>query len=169
MQRLKAVKLLVCDVDGVLTDGKILVAENGESKHFCTQDGLAIKLCRMAGIKVAWVSARPSVVTEKRAKELEVDFLVQTQTGKVQAVQKILEELDLTWKSTAFVGDDIVDLAAMSKARCAVAPANACFEARTEAHFVTEHFGGEGAVREVAERILKAQGKWEKLIREIAR
>lgn len=128
-----------------------------------------MRLCQLAGLKVAWVSARPSPVTDKRAKELNIDYVVQTQTGKVSVVQTILEELHLSWYSTAFMGDDIVDLAAMKKARLAVAPANACLEVKTSAHFVTEHFGGEGAVRELVEKILKSQGKWDKIIQDFGR
>ena len=169
IQRLRSVKLLVCDVDGVLTDGKVLISEKGESKQFCIQDGLAMRLCRLAGLKVAWVSARPSPATDKRAKELKIDFVIQTQTSKVSVVQDILEQLQLSWNSTAFIGDDIVDLAAMNKARLAVAPANACLEVKTSAHFVTEHFGGEGAVREMVEKILKSQGKWDKIIKDFGR
>lgn len=152
-----------------MTDGGIYVSEKSETKRFHVQDGLALRCCQMVGLQVAWVSARPSPVTKKRAKELRIDFLVQTPDGKVAAVEKILRKLKLDWDQAAFIGDDILDLAVMAKVGLAAAPANACSEAKALAHLVTRHEGGNGAVRELVEKILKAQGKWEKLVEEIAR
>lgn len=168
-KRLRAVKLLVCDVDGVLTDGTVTITESGESKRFSIRDGMGLRCCQMAGIQVAWVSARPSKVTTRRAKELKTDFIVQTKDGKVPAVEGILAHTGLTWEDTAMIGDDIVDLAALTKVGLAVTPKDGCAEAKALAHIVTRATGGHGAVRELAEKILKAQGKWRSVVETIAR
>ncbi len=167
--KLRNIRLLVCDVDGVLTDGGLYISESGESKRFFVPDGLALRAWQQAGLTVAWVSARPSAVTRRRARELKTDYLIQTKTGKVPAVEKILKKTGFTWAEVAFIGDDLVDLAVMAKAGIAAAPGTACNEARAIAHYVTRAGGGNGAVREVIEKILKAQGKWEMLVAEIAR
>ena len=169
IHRLRKIALLVCDVDGVLTDGKVTIEEQGESKQFSIRDGLALRMCHMAGVHVAWVSARPSPVTQKRARELDIKHLVQTTDGKVPAVEELHAKLDLSWTETAFIGDDVLDLAALEKAGLAATPADGCLEAVKCAHFVTERRGGDGAVRELVEKILKAQGKWDKLMRKLAR
>ena len=161
--RLKRIKLLLCDVDGVLTEGSVFIGgAGGESKQFNTQDGLGIILLRRAGLKTGWVSARPSAVTTLRARELKIDFLVQQKdrTGKVAAVEKILAREKTGWDEVCFVGDDIVDLGPLRRAGVAVAVANAVREAKAAAHLVTRAAGGRGAVREVVELILKAQEKW---------
>ncbi|MBG87372.1 MAG: hypothetical protein CMO80_10785 [Verrucomicrobiales bacterium] len=167
--KLSQIELLVCDVDGVLTDGGIYILEESELKRFHVTDGLAQRAAQKVGLKIAWVTARPSKVTEKRAKELDTDFLVQTKHGKVPAVDKIRSELGLVWADVCFIGDDLVDLAVMKKVGVAVAPTNGCDEAKALAHYVTEKPGGKGAVRELIEKILKAQGKWGKVVAEIAR
>lgn len=166
--RFKKVRLLVCDVDGVLTDGGIQILEKSEMKRFHVTDGLAQRCCQKMGVKVAWVTARPSAVTKKRAQELDTDFLIQTTKGKVPAVDSIRKKLKLTWDEICFIGDDLVDLAVMQKVGIAIAPATACAEAIDVAHHVTKAGGGNGAVRELVEKILKAQGKWAKVVSQIA-
>jgi 3-deoxy-D-manno-octulosonate 8-phosphate phosphatase (KDO 8-P phosphatase) len=168
-KRLRRIRLLVCDVDGVLTDGGVYISESGESKRFSIRDGMGLRCCQMAGIKTAWVSARPSKVTTRRAKELKTDFIAQTKDGKVPAINKILSRTGFTWDEIAMIGDDIVDLAAMAKVGVAVTPRDGCAEAKNLAHFTTRATGGNGAVRELAEKILKAQGKWSTLVSQIAR
>lgn len=168
-KRLRAVKLLICDVDGVLTDGTVTITETGESKRFSIRDGMGLRCCQQAGIKVAWISARPSKITTRRAKELKTDFIVQTRDGKVPAVEGILAHTGLTWEDAAMIGDDIVDLAALAKVGLAVTPSDGCAEAKELAHIVTRAAGGNGAVRELAEKILKAQGKWRSVVEAIAR
>ena len=161
--RLKAVRLLLCDVDGVLTDGSVFIgAAGGEFKPFNIQDGLGLVLWRRAGLKTGWVSARPSAATELRARELKIDFLIQQKDrfSKVAAVEKLLAREKSSWDEVCFVGDDIVDLGPLQRAGVAVAVANAVREAKAAAHLVTRTAGGHGAVREVVELILKAQKKW---------
>jgi 3-deoxy-D-manno-octulosonate 8-phosphate phosphatase (KDO 8-P phosphatase) len=168
-RRLRAVKLLVCDVDGVLTDGSILITESGEAKRFSIRDGLGLRCCQKAGLKIAWVSARPSKATLRRAKELKTDFIAQTTDGKVPAVEGIHAHTGISWEETAMIGDDLVDLAALKKAGVAVTPKDGCAEAKALAHVVTRATGGNGAVRELAEKILKAQGKWRSVVAAVAR
>src|SRR5208283_455496 len=110
--RLKRIKLLLCDVDGVLTDGSVFIGAEGEFKAFNIRDGLGLVLLRRAGLKTGWVSARPSAATQRRARELKIDFLVEQndRTGKVAAVENLLAQTRLGWKEVCFVGDDIVDL-----------------------------------------------------------
>jgi 3-deoxy-D-manno-octulosonate 8-phosphate phosphatase (KDO 8-P phosphatase) len=161
--RLKRVKLLLCDVDGVLTDGSVFIgAAGGEFKQFNIQDGFGLVLLRRAGLKIGWVSARPSSATALRARELKIHFLIQQKDrlSKVAAVEKLLAREKSGWDEVCFVGDDIVDLGLLQRAGVAVAVANAVREAKATAHLVTRAAGGHGAVREVVELILKAQNKW---------
>jgi 3-deoxy-D-manno-octulosonate 8-phosphate phosphatase (KDO 8-P phosphatase) len=162
------VRLLLCDVDGVLTDGTVTMGDGHEFKRFNIQDGLGLRLLQKQGIRVGWVSARPSPVTRQRADDLKVDFLHQDQGSKVTAVEAILKRAGLRWEETGFVGDDVVDLGALKRAGLAVAVANAIDEAKALAHYVTRAAGGQGAVREIATLILKAQGKWTPLVKEFS-
>lgn len=161
--RLRRIKLLLCDVDGVLTDGSVFIGGATEFKRFNIQDGLGLVLWRRAGLKTGWVSARPSAATKRRARELKIDFLIQQtdRHSKVASVEKILTQTRLSWDEVCFVGDDIVDLGPLRRAGVAVAVANAVREAREAAHLVTRAAGGHGAVREVVEMILKAQDQWD--------
>ena len=159
-------KLLLTDVDGVLTDGSVFITGDGEFKQFHIQDGLGLVLLRRCGIKVGWISARPSLITTRRAEELKIDYLSQDKGSKVAAAEKILTSAGLNWEQVCFVGDDIVDLCLLKRAGVAVAVANAIDEAKALAHYVTEARGGHGAVREVATMILKAQGHWAGLVRD---
>src|ERR1700709_2535460 len=111
-QRAKRIKLFLCDVDGVLTDGSIFIGGEREFKRFNIRDGLGIVLARRAGLKVGWVSARPSLATKLRADELKIDFLVQQtdRTSKTGAIEELLKLEKLSWEDVCFVGDDIVDL-----------------------------------------------------------
>ena len=161
--RLKAVRLFLCDVDGVLTDGSVFVGGAREVKRFNIRDGLGLVFLRQAGIKTGWISSRSSPATELRASELEIDFLVQQKNhlSKVGAVENLLRRTKLGWDAVCYVGDDVVDSGPLQRAGVAVAVANAVREVKTTAHFVTRAAGGYGAVREVVEMILKAQGKWD--------
>jgi len=160
--RLKAVRLFLCDVDGVLTDGSIFIGGEREFKQFNIQDGLGLVLLRRSGVKIGWVSARPSPATKMRAKELKIHFLVQQgdRLGKTGAIEKLLAQEKLSWNDVCFVGDDIVDLGPLKRAGLAVAVANGTSEVKAAAHFTTRAAGGRGAIREVIEMILQAQGKW---------
>ena len=167
--RLRRVKLFLTDVDGVMTDGTVLMGEGVELKRYDIQDGLGIVMLRRNGIRTGWVSARPSAATQARAADLKIDFLAQPTDGKVPAIEQILAQTGLTWSDVCFVGDDVVDLGVFRKAGLAVAVANARSEARAEAHFVTKARGGHGAVREIIEKILKAQGKWQATVEMFAK
>lgn len=166
--RLRNIRLFLCDVDGVLTDGTVFIGASGEMKQFSIQDGLGLRLLQKHGLKVGWISNRPSEATSLRAAELKVDFLIQ-QTGratKVIAAEEVLAKTGLAWKDVCYLGDDVVDLAVLNRAGLAVSVANGIAEVRRAAHYVTRAHGGRGAVREVVEMILKAQDKWKLVLKE---
>ena len=164
--KLKRIKLFLCDVDGVLTDGSVFIGGEREFKRFNIRDGLGLVLARRAGLIVGWVSARPSAATKMRAKELKIDFLIQQgdKLSKTGAVERLLAREKLDWSEVCFVGDDVVDLGPLAKAGLGVAVADARPEVKAAADFVTRAMGGRGAVREAVEMILQAQGKWEPVI-----
>ena len=162
--RLAAIRVLLCDVDGVLTDGSVYIGGEDEVKKFNIQDGFGLVLLRREGLKVGWISSRPSKATAARALELKIDFLEQTKGPKVEAVERLLSDAGLDWSQVCYMGDDLVDLGVLKRAGIGVAVANAVAEAKVVADFVTRNSGGKGAVREVVELILKAQGKWESVV-----
>ena len=168
--RLKRIKLFFCDVDGVLTDGSIFIGGEREFKRFNIRDGLGLVLARRAGLKVGWVSARPSLATKLRAEELKIDFLVQQgdNISKTAAIEQLLAQERLNWNDVCFVGDDIIDLGPLTRAGFAVAVGDGVAEAKAAAHFTTRAAGGRGAVREAVEMILKAQGKWQLFLKHYA-
>ena len=158
--RLRRVKLFLTDVDGVMTDGTVIMGPGLELKRYDIQDGLGLVMLRRNGIKVGWVSAPPSAATRARGEDLKNDFLAHPTEGKVAAVEQILAQCGLTWSEACFVGDDVVDIGVFRRVGLAVAVANARPEARAAAHVITRATGGHGAVREITDQILKAQGKW---------
>jgi 3-deoxy-D-manno-octulosonate 8-phosphate phosphatase (KDO 8-P phosphatase) len=164
--RLERIKLFLCDVDGVLTDGSIFIGGEREFKRFNIRDGLGLVLARRAGLKIGWVSARPSAATKMRAKELKIDFLVQQgdKLSKTGAVERLLAREKLDWSEVCFIGDDVVDLGPLARAGLGMAVADARPEAKAAAGFITRAAGGRGAVREAVEMILQAQGKWKPII-----
>lgn len=165
-KRLRGVRLLLTDVDGVMTDGSIYITPEGEIKQFGIQDGLGLVILRRHGVKVGWISARPSPVTTRRAEELKIDFLVQRKGSKVAAAEETMAACGLSWGEVCFVGDDVVDLCLLKRAGVGVAVANGIDEVKQMAHYTTRAAGGHGAVREVVTMILKAQGKWDEILRE---
>lgn len=164
LPRLRRVHLFLCDVDGVLTDGAVWMGRDGETKRFNIRDGLALRILQRCGIKVGWVSRRPSKATQERALDLKIDFLVQSDSGKVEAVEGILQKTGLKWDDLCFVGDDIVDICVLKRAGLAVVVADGTADTRAHAHYVTRASGGHGAVREIIELILKAQDKWKDVL-----
>jgi 3-deoxy-D-manno-octulosonate 8-phosphate phosphatase (KDO 8-P phosphatase) len=148
-----------------MTDGSVFITSDGEFKQFNIQDGLGLVLLRKCGIKVGWISARPSIITTRRAEELHIDYLSQEKESKVAAAENILAKEGLNWAEVCFVGDDVVDLCLLKRAGVAVAVSNAIDEAKDLAHYVTAARGGHGAVREIVTMILKAQGKWTEVVR----
>jgi 3-deoxy-D-manno-octulosonate 8-phosphate phosphatase (KDO 8-P phosphatase) len=165
--RLKRIKLFLCDVDGVLTDGSIFIGGEREFKRFNIRDGLGIVVARRAGLKVGWVSARPSLATKLRADELKIDFLVQQgdAISKTAAIEALLAQEKLNWNEICFVGDDIIDLGPLTRAGFAVAVGDGVAEAKAAAHYTTKAAGGRGAVREAIELILRAQGHWQTFVK----
>ena len=164
-ERLASVRLFLCDVDGILTDTSVWMGSQDELKRFNIQDGLGLRLIQREGIKVGWVSNRPSFATTQRANDLKIDFLVQAHDGnKVAAVERILAETKVSWQELCFMGDDIVDLGVLKRAGLAASVPHALAEVKELSHYITRREAGDGAVREVIDMILKAQGRWDKLI-----
>jgi 3-deoxy-D-manno-octulosonate 8-phosphate phosphatase (KDO 8-P phosphatase) len=161
---LRRVRLLLCDVDGVLTDGAVLVGGAKEIKRFNIRDGLGLVMLRRQGLKVGWISHRPSGATTRRARELKIDFLRQEKGSKVCVVESLLAQTGSRWDEVCYIGDDVIDLGVLERAGVAVTVANGVAEARAAADYVTRARGGHGAVREVVELILKAQNKWEGIV-----
>ncbi len=163
--RARAVRLLVLDVDGVLTDGRMLLSERGdELKAFHSHDGLAIGLAQRAGLRVALMTGEKSAVAQARAARLGVEDVVLGARRKGEALADLAARYDLPLSQVAFMGDDLLDVPALERAGLALAPANAVPEARAAAHRVTRAAGGAGAVREGVEWILRAQGRWREVV-----
>ncbi|MCU0913366.1 MAG: HAD-IIIA family hydrolase [Planctomycetes bacterium] len=157
--------MLVLDVDGVLTDGRIITHHDGtESKCFHVLDGHGIRMWQRAGLKVAWLSGRHSLATIRRAEELQVPYVLQDCHVKLPALQKLLEEIGVPAGRVAYVGDDVMDLPVIRHVGFGAAVANAVDEVKAQADYVTTRAGGDGAVREVIEYILKGSGRWQSLM-----
>ena len=162
MKDLAAVRMLVCDVDGVLTDGRIIYDTAGaETKQFHVRDGSGLKYWLRAGRQAALLSGRSCEATERRAAELGITILEQGAKDKWPAMERILEAAGCGAHEAAYVGDDLPDLPVMHRVGFPVAVADAAAEVRAAADYVTQTPGGRGAVREVVELILKAQGRWQ--------
>jgi 3-deoxy-D-manno-octulosonate 8-phosphate phosphatase (KDO 8-P phosphatase) len=192
--RAKKIRLILFDVDGVLTDGKIWIfpapsgaqpsvlqqsAQHGgeggfgfhsatliEAKGFHAHDGTAISLARLAGLKTGLITKRISETVALRARDLKIDHVHQGIQDKAGVFRQILEKEGITASEAAFVGDDVIDLPAMRQCGLAIAVKNARPEVKSEAHWITPHAGGDGAARDAVEYILKAQGKWKKVVEE---
>ena len=165
--RAARVKLILFDVDGVLTDGTLLLhADGSESKRYDIKDGTGIVLAQRAGIRVGFLSARLSAATQQRAAQLGVTLVHQGIASKLDTYDQIADELLLEDEDIAYMGDDIVDLAVMARVGLAAAPADAVDEARARAHWISTRKGGRGAARQLVELILRAQTLWEPLLLE---
>ncbi len=165
-QRAQNIRLLILDVDGVLTDGRLYFDAKGEAlKVFHVRDGHGIKLAQRAGIEVALVSGRRSDPAYHRAKELGVSRFHEGVRDKVAVLEEIMAAMQIEATQVAAVGDDLVDLPLMSRVGLAVAVADAVPEVLAAAHWVTSLPGGRGAVRQGCDLLLKAQGKWEEIVR----
>jgi 3-deoxy-D-manno-octulosonate 8-phosphate phosphatase (KDO 8-P phosphatase) len=166
-RRASHIKLLLMDCDGVLTDGRLWLLEHGdEHKSFNTHDGLGLSLLHRAGLKSGIISGRSSTAVTRRAGELGVEFVRQGDPHKIEAFEQVLRQAGVGENEVAFVGDDLTDIPIMRRAEFAIAVADAVAETRSVAHYVTSAKGGHGAVREVVEIILKAQGRWNDLVEE---
>ena len=164
-RRASHIKLLLMDCDGVLTDGRLWLLENGgEQKSFNTKDGLGFELLRRAGVRSGIITGRTSQALARRADELGIEFLRQGDEQKLNAFEKVLAEAKLDESRVAYIGDDLSDIPLMKRCELSVAVADAVEETRSVAHYVTQAKGGRGAVREVIEMILKSQGLWNDLV-----
>jgi 3-deoxy-D-manno-octulosonate 8-phosphate phosphatase (KDO 8-P phosphatase) len=158
--RAKHIKLLLMDCDGVLTDGRLwLTADGDEQKTFHARDGQGISLLHQAGLKTGIISGRTSSAVERRAQELKMSYVRQYAKDKVEALEEILADANITADECAYIGDDVADIPVMNRVGFAVAVADAVEETKHAAHYITSLKGGEGAVREVTDLILKAQGR----------
>ncbi|MDY3983617.1 MAG: HAD-IIIA family hydrolase [Veillonellaceae bacterium] len=163
--RVKPIKLLILDVDGVLTDGAITYTNTGdESKTFSAKDGLGIVAAQKAGLTVAVITGRKSDIVRRRMTELGVSHLYMGVGAKAEVLKKLLQKLGLQYKEIAYIGDDLNDLAIMQVVGLAMAPADAVLEVQECAHKMLTHAGGHGAVREGIEYILKKQGRWAQVL-----
>jgi 3-deoxy-D-manno-octulosonate 8-phosphate phosphatase (KDO 8-P phosphatase) len=162
-ERARKVRFLLLDVDGVMTDGRLgFDGEGREFKFFYARDGIGIKLLQQAGVRVGILSGRRAKVVTLRAKELGISLIRQKIKDKAEALGEILKTEKLRPEQVCYMGDDLVDLSVLRRVGFAVAVADAVAEVKFVAHLVTRTPGGRGAVREVCEKILKIQGKWEK-------
>ena len=165
-RRAARVKLLLLDCDGVLTDGRITLLEDGdEEKSFHTRDGHGLVLLHRAGLRSGIISGRTSGAVTRRARDLGVTYLRQGALNKIKDFEEVLAEAGVEGAEAAFVGDDVTDIPLMRRCGLAVAVADATDETKAAAHYVTRLPGGFGAVREVCELILKAQGRWGELLK----
>ena len=166
LDKAAAIRLAVFDVDGVLTDGRLILGSGGEEhKSFHVHDGLGLVMLREAGLKVAVISARSSAIVAERMASLGIEFVYQGREDKHASLSGLLQELDMAPEQTAFTGDDLLDLPAMSLAGLAIAVANAHPFVQEHADWVTTREGGRGAVREVCELLLRAQGRLDEMCR----
>jgi 3-deoxy-D-manno-octulosonate 8-phosphate phosphatase (KDO 8-P phosphatase) len=166
-RRARRIKLLLMDCDGVLTDGRIELLENGdEQKTFNVRDGQGIALFHRAGLKTGIISGRTSSAVERRAQDLDISYVRQNVTDKVEALEEIMSRAGVSLDECAYIGDDLGDIPVMLRVEFAVAVADAELETKQAAHYVTERNGGHGAVREVTNLILRTQGWWEELMKQ---
>ena len=162
MERAKQVKLMVFDVDGVLTDGGLRYGSDGEVlKTFNVLDGHGIKLLQQSGVKTAIISARQSPIVAKRGADLGISIVLQGVHDKRSAFETLLAEMGLTGQDCGFMGDDVIDLPVMTRVVFAASVPNGHEEVRSRAHYVAQAGGGSGAVREVCDFILRAQNNYE--------
>jgi 3-deoxy-D-manno-octulosonate 8-phosphate phosphatase (KDO 8-P phosphatase) len=167
-ERLKQIQMVLMDVDGVLTGGEIIYGDNGEQyKIFDVKDGLGIRLLKEAGLQVGVVTGRTGNALRHRCRNLGIEMLFDGVREKSQALAQAATKTGITAQATAFIGDDLPDLTIMKQVGLAVAVADAHEMVRAAAHLITQAPGGRGAVREVCEAILKAQGCWDHLIQKL--
>lgn len=161
----KGIRLLLLDVDGVLTDGSVVYAQSGsELKSFNTKDGFGIRLLQEAGVEVGLITARSSEAVQRRAQDLKLAHVYQGVRNKIEVFDRIIAEQKLAAKEVAYMGDDWLDLPLLSRVGLAVTVADAVAEVKAVAHYVTRREGGRGAVRELCDLIIEARGQREELL-----
>ena len=159
------IRLIAMDVDGVLTDGSIIIGSNGfESKMFSARDGLGLNVLLKLGYEVAWVTGRSSDVVAQRAKELHIPHVMQGIVDKVEAIEALLAKVNLTWDNVLYIGDDLNDWGPFQKAVFTCTVSNGSTDMRERADYITEAVGGAGAVREIIELFLKHEQRWTEVI-----
>lgn len=167
--KFRRIRLLLSDVDGVLTDGRIAKLPDGdELKFFSIHDGLGIRLAQKCGIEIGFLSGRRSRQVAVRAAELEVKLVLQGVADKVQAFETICRDKELTPEQVAYMGDDLPDIRLLKRVGFSAAPANAVAAVKEAVDYVTSAKGGRGALREMIQLILVAQGKWDQVLKEYA-
>lgn len=170
LNRASQIKLLLMDVDGVLTDGKLYNVPDRdgkmvETKGFDSQDGIALQWLNWKDVKTGVVSGRVSPATEERARQVKMTYVYQGHIEKVPILEQILADAKISASEVAYMGDDLTDVVILRRVGLAIATANAREEVKRTAHYVTQAAGGRGAVREVAELLLKAQNRWEEILK----
>ncbi len=168
--RASKIKLLLMDVDGVLTNGKLYNVPGAdgqmvETKGFDSQDGIGLQWLSWHGIKTGVISGRLSPATAERARQVKMTYVYQGHIEKIPILEEILADAKIDSSEVAYIGDDFTDTVIMHRVGLAIATANARAEVKGEAHYVTQAVGGEGAVREVVELLLKAQGQWGEILK----
>ena len=163
--RARRIRFILMDVDGVLTDGGLYYGPDGELfKRFDVKDGHGLVMWRISGGRAGVLTARSGAATQKRADELKLELVLQGQRDKRAGFLQALSRTNLTADEICYVGDETNDLGPLELCGLAVAPADAVAEVKAHSHFVTQAHGGRGAIRELVERILRAQGKWESIV-----
>jgi 3-deoxy-D-manno-octulosonate 8-phosphate phosphatase (KDO 8-P phosphatase) len=164
--RAARIRLVLFDVDGVLTDGRVVLHSDGsESKQFHIRDGIVMVWAQRMGLKIGLLSARQSLTTTERAAQLGITLVHQGVASKIDAYDEIVDDIGLNDDEVAYMGDDIVDIAVLARVGLAAAPADAVPEVRERVHWVSPSAGGAGAARELLELILRAQGQWDVIVR----
>ena len=163
--RAKRIRLLILDVDGVLTDGRMILDSRGVLiKSFDVRDGFGLVLARKAGLKLALMTAERSALVSRRAKQLQIDWVAQFARDKAKAYRKCLAHFHVESEVACYVGDDLLDLPVLTQVGLSATVPSASPEIKRHVHYVTSAEGGRGAVREIVELILKAQGRWEQIV-----
>ena len=170
LQRAARVKLLLMDVDGVLTDGRLYYVPDpqgkmAESKGFDSQDGIALQWLTWKGIKTGGISGRESPATAERARQVKMSYVYQGHIEKIPILEEILKDAKIDANDVAYAGDDLTDVVVLRRVGLAIATGNAREEVKRAAHYVTQAGGGHGAIRELAELLLKAQNRWVEILK----
>ncbi len=169
MEKAKDIKLVILDVDGVMTDGRIVIDDNGvETRNFDIKDGMGVVVMMMSGVEVAIITSKKSGAVRHRAEELKIKRFYEGIKKKTEPYEEMLKEMGITDAQVAYVGDDLVDLSMMKRVGLPIAVGDAVEDVKQHAAYVTKARGGYGAVREVAEMILKSQDKWDKILSKIS-
>lgn len=164
--RARSIRLVLLDVDGVLTDGTVAIAGSGDEwKAFSIRDGAAIVWAKRSGLEIGLLSGRASEATTRRAKELNITLVLQGEADKRAAYMHLVTTLGLKDDQVAYMGDDLIDLPVLRRVGLSAAPRDACEDVRSRVHYVTDSYAGHGAVREFLELILRGRGRWDALLR----